>query len=180
MCDDYQIIQDVLSGKTNAFRPLVDRYRKPVLSMAFNFISDINIAEDITQDVFFTAYKKLTSFDRSQCKFSTWLFTITRNKCINVLRKKKPVYTDSLPERSFSKEPGQDLETEEFFSKLDNALDGLPAKHKRAFIFAELQKLPYEEIARIEGIRIGTVRSRVHRAKQKLAHALKDLQGDIA
>ncbi|MCK5001325.1 MAG: sigma-70 family RNA polymerase sigma factor [Anaerohalosphaera sp.] len=179
MCDENEIIQLVLTGYTDRFRLIVERYQNPVRSMVRNFFSNGNLSEDIAQEVFLAAYKNLSSFDQSRCTFSTWLFTITKYKCINVLRKKKPITAESLPERAATPNPTENLENEEFHARLDTELDNLPIKYKTIFILAEFQNQTYQQIAQIEAIKIGTVRSRLHRAKQMLAHALKDLQGDI-
>jgi len=76
MSDELRIIRDVLEGDIDSFRLLVERYQKPVIKMIRNIIEDYHICEDIGQDVFFTAYKKLSSFDPTRSNFSTWLFTI--------------------------------------------------------------------------------------------------------
>ena len=122
---------------------------------------------------FFTAYKKLASFDSARSKFSTWLFTIARNKSINFLRRKRIFSTNKLPEQADSRGPGDELARKEFFEELDRALKKLPGRQRRAFVLAEFEKLAYEDIAQIEGVPIGTVRSRINRAKKKLAARLK-------
>lgn len=179
MCDEQQITQLVLAGQTDQFRLIVERYQGPVRSMVRNFFANSNLCEDIAQEVFLAAYKNLSSFDQSRCSFSTWLFTITKHKCINVLRKKKPITAETLPEKEVNPNPTENLENEEFFAQLDAALDNLPIKYKTIFILAEFHNLTYEQISQVEAIKVGTVRSRLHRAKQMLAHALKDLQGEI-
>ncbi len=178
MTDEITLIKDVLDGNTDSFRFLVQRYQGPVISMIKNIINDHHICEDVAQDVFFTAYKKLSSFDHARSNFSTWLFTIAKNKSINVLRKKKPRSMTDLPEKIDPSNPSDNLEHKEFFDKLDQALQSLPARQKTAFVLAEFQKLTYEEIAQIEATKIGTIRSRIHRAKKKLKSALKNYAGD--
>ena len=78
MPEEIQIIKRVISGDTDSFRLLVDRYQGPIMSMIANIIADRHACEDIAQDVFFTAYRKLKSFDPARSEFSTWLFTIAR------------------------------------------------------------------------------------------------------
>jgi RNA polymerase sigma-70 factor (ECF subfamily) len=142
-------------------------------------INDSNICEDIAQDVFFAAYKKLSRFDPHRSSFSTWLFTISRNKTLNVLKKKKPLSMSQPPQIPDSRNPSSDLSKKEFFDDLDRILQSLPARQKTAFVLAEFEKLPYIEIAQIEGVRVGTIKSRINRAKNKLRSALKDLDRDI-
>ena len=176
MADEIEIIRKIRSGDTEAFKFLVERYQRPVLSMIRNILNDSHGCEDIAQDVFFAAYRKLSSFDPARSKFSTWLFTITRNKTLNLIRKKKPVFTDQLPTRTDCSNPSDALTQEDFFARLDNALQHLPPRQKRAFILAEFENLPYEDIAQIECTSLGTIKSRIHRAKKKLQKALSQFQ----
>src|SRR5512146_104676 len=96
MSEDNQTIQKILAGDTELFRLLVERYQRPVIRMVRNLTGDAVLCEDIAQDVFFTAYQKLASFNGNRSKFSTWLFTIARNKSINTLRERKVFHV--LPE----------------------------------------------------------------------------------
>ncbi len=178
MTDEITIINHVLNGDVDSFELLVQRYQRPVISMIKSLINDHHISEDIAQDVFFTAYKKLSSFDHARSNFSTWLFTIARNKTINALRRKKLFSTTRLPEKIDTNNPSDNLVHKEFFDNLDRLLQSLPTGQKTAFVLAEFQKLTYEEIAQIEGTKIGTIRSRIHRAKKKLKSALKNFTGD--
>lgn len=179
MTDEISIIKAVLEGNVESFRELVQRYEKPVIKMIKNIIDNHHICEDIAQDVFFTAYKKLASFDPARSSFSTWLFTIARNKSLNALKKKKTLAMSELPEKTDSRNPSDDLARKEIFTELDRKLQALPFKQKTSLVLAEFEKLPYEQVAQIEGVRIGTIKSRISRAKKKLRAALKNLEGDI-
>jgi RNA polymerase sigma-70 factor (ECF subfamily) len=86
MSQDSEIVRQVVNGDADAFRLLVARYNRPVISMIRNIVSDHAAAEDVAQDVFLAAYKKLSTFDNARSRFSTWLFTIARNKSINAIR----------------------------------------------------------------------------------------------
>ncbi|MHC4557786.1 MAG: RNA polymerase sigma factor [Planctomycetota bacterium] len=176
---DTDVIHQVLRGDVDSFKLLVERYHIPVIRFTQNMINDSHICEDIAQDVFLVAYKKLSRFDPHRSSFSTWLFTIARNKTLNVLKKKRPLSMSQLPQKHDSRNPSNDLSEKEFFDDFDRILKSLPAKQKTAFVLAEFEKLPYTRIAQIEGIRIGTVKSRINRAKKKLRSALEDLDGDI-
>jgi len=176
MSDELRIIRDVLEGDVDSFRLLVERYQRPVIKMIRNIIEDYHICEDIGQDVFFTAYKKLSSFDPTRSNFSTWLFTIARNKSINAIKKKKVPSVNNLPENADLSLPDDTARKEEFFNQLDKALRLLPIRQRMAFILAEFEGLPYEQIAQIEGVRIGTVKSRINRAKKKLRAVLKSFE----
>ncbi|MCP4712675.1 MAG: sigma-70 family RNA polymerase sigma factor [Planctomycetes bacterium] len=173
MFDESTIINQVLAGDAQAFSCLVHRYQKPVISMSYHILNDRHIAEDIAQDVFFTAYQKLASFDPARSQFSTWLFTITRRLSFNALKKKIPIPLAELPDKPTSSNPTENFDQKEIFTRLDHILDTLPNHQKTAFILAELENLPYTEIARLENARLGTIKSRINRAKHKIAAALK-------
>jgi len=175
MIQETQVIRQVVEGDIESFRLIVERYERPIARMIRNIINNRESCEDIAQDVFFTAYRKLASFDPVRGNFSTWLFTIARNKSINALRKKRPLSMSELPQKSDRHNPSDELAERELFDKLDAGLEALPSAQKRAFVLAEFEELSYEDIAQIEGVRIGTVKSRINRAKKKLAKALKDI-----
>jgi len=175
MTQETEVIHQVLQGEVESFRLIVERYERPIARMIRNIINNRESCEDIAQDVFFTAYRKLASFDPLRGNFSTWLFTIARNKSINALRKKRPLSMSELPQKSDRHNPSDELAERELFDKLDAGLEALPSAQKRAFVLAEFEELSYEDIAQIEGVRIGTVKSRINRAKKKLAKALKEI-----
>jgi len=179
MAEEIGIIKAVLDGDVDSFRLLVKRYEKPIIRTVRNIIDDGHICEDIAQDVFLTAYKKLTFFDPARSSFSTWLFTIARNKSLNAIKKKNPATVSNLPENSDTSSPAINLVRHELFDALDHALQTLNPKQKMAFILAEFENLPYEQIAQIEGVRIGTIKSRINRAKKKLRSVLGEFEGDI-
>lgn len=176
MTDETEIIEKIRAGDTEAFKFLVERYQRPVINMIRNMLNDPHGCEDIAQDVFFAAFRKLRSFDPARSRFSTWLFTITRNKTLNIIRKKKPVLTEQLPTQTDCSDPSDALTQKEFFLMLDNVLRQLPPRQKRAFVLAEFENLPYEDIAQIECTSLGTIKSRVHRAKKKLRKVLSQFQ----
>jgi len=175
MTQETQVILQVLQGDIESFRLIVERYERPIARMIRNIINNRDSCEDIAQDVFFAAYRKLASFDPARSNFSTWLFTIARNKSINALRKKRPLSMSELPQNSDRHNPSDELAEREFFDELDAGLEALPSAQKRAFVLAEFEELSYEDIAQIEGVRIGTIKSRINRAKKKLAKALKEI-----
>ena len=147
--------------------------------MIANLINDRHICEDVAQEVFLAAYRKLPSFDPARGSFSTWLFTIARNKSINTMKKRRIPSVSNPPENPDFSEPVDFLIRDELFVKLDHALQSLNPGHRRALILAEFENLPYEQIAQIEGVRIGTIKSRINRAKNRLKSALDGIDGDI-
>jgi len=179
MTQEQEAIHRVLQGDIESFRFVVERYERPIIRMVSNITGERESSEDIAQDVFLAAFAKLSSFDPACSTFSTWLFTIARNKSINALRKKRCRSMGELSRRPNPRPAGDELVREELFARLDRALQMLPDAQRRAFVLAEFEKLQYAQIAQIERARIGTIRSRIHRAKEKLRLALKDFGGGI-
>jgi RNA polymerase sigma-70 factor (ECF subfamily) len=172
MSDDLAVIRRVLGGDVEAFRVLVERHQGPLCGFVRNLIPDAHDAEDIAQDVFLTAYHKLGSYDPGRGAFSTWLLTIARNRCRNALKKPRPRSLDGLPDVAGHRPPDAELAEAELFRRLDRALDALPFEQKTAFVLAEMQGLSHEEVGRIEGVPVGTVKSRLSRAREKLRSLL--------
>ena len=146
--------------------------------MVRNITCDGDGCEDIAQDVFLAAYRKLGSYDCSRSRFSTWLFTIAKNRSINWLRRRRAVSMDGVGERVDATEPGAEIEHKELMAELDRCLAELSGRQRRVFVLAEFEGLGYEEIARIERTRVGTVRSRMSRARAKLRRALERFDGE--
>jgi RNA polymerase sigma-70 factor (ECF subfamily) len=178
MTEEIAVIRAVLEGDTESFRLLVHRYEKPVIRMIGNLINDRHICQDVAQEVFLAAYRNLASFEPARGSFSTWLFTIARNRSINEMKKGRTPSVGEPPERADSSGPAETLARKELFAELDQALNALSPRHRRAFVMAEFEDLPYEQIAQIEGVRVGTVKSRINRAKHRLRLALKGLDGE--
>lgn len=173
MDDDQDVIRGVLDGDVESFRVLVRRYEQPLHRLIRNLVVDAHDGEDIAQEVFLTAFRRLASYDSGQGRFSTWLFTIARNKCINAQKKRRPVLLHSLPDAALQRTPDTELSEAEWFRLLDDALDKLPLTQKTVFVLAEIQELSLEEIAQIEDVPVGTAKSRLSRAKEKLRAILR-------
>jgi RNA polymerase sigma-70 factor (ECF subfamily) len=180
MTEELDAIRRVLEGDTESFRRLVDRYAGPVLRLIRNITGDRHTCEDIAQEVFLAAYVKLATFDPNRSQFSTWLFTIARNKSVNAVKRKKPLSLAEVPEPTETRGPAQAAAAEELFAALDEALLRLPVHQRTAFVLAEFEQLPYETVAQIEGVRVGTVKSRVNRARNKLKKVLTRFEVEAA
>lgn len=178
MTEELDAIRRVLEGDTESFRRLVDRYAKPVVRLLRNVTGNSHTCEDLAQEVFLAAFVKLRTFDPDRSQFSTWLFTIARNKSVNAAKRKKPLSLADVPERLGGRGPEEEAAGGELFAALDEALLGLPVNQRTAFVLAEFERLPYETVAQIEGVRIGTVKSRVSRARNKLKKALNRFKVD--
>lgn len=176
--EDIDIVRRVVAGEVQAFRLLVERHQRAVFRMVAGFLADAHRREDAAQEAFLRAYRRLATFDPARGQFSTWLLTIARNVCRNALSSRAPLAVANPPDVADPRTPYDDLAQKEFLAELDRALAALPERQKAAFVLAELVGLPHDEIARIEGVRPGTVRSRLSRAKRKLRQTLRALQGD--
>jgi len=173
-----QIVAQVLAGKTSEFRKLVERYHQPVFRFARNLIGDEHDAEDITQEVFLAAFDHLASYNAKRASLLTWLFTIARNGCVNYLKRTRPVIDGEAIANTLPAASSDDSARNEFWSRLDEALDVLPIEQKTAFVLAEIEGLPYADIAHIEKTTLGTVKSRIHRAKQRLRAVVAPTLGE--
>jgi RNA polymerase sigma-70 factor (ECF subfamily) len=173
MIEDVDVIQRVLGGDSESFRLLVVKYQGSLFCLIRNLVPDTHDAEDVAQETFLAAYGGLASYDPDRAAFSTWLFTIARNKCRNVRKRRRPIVVDDLPEAAAFPAPDAGLAEAEWFRQLDEALAALPFEQKTAFVLSEIQELPLEEVARIEGVPLGTVKSRISRAKDKLRSLLR-------
>lgn len=178
MVSEVQIIARVLAGNTSEFRTLVEQYHRPVLRFARNMIGNEHDAEDITQDVFLAAFDHLATYNSRQATLLTWLFTITRNRCVNSLKRKRPIIDGEAIANTEPMTGSDNAGREEFWNRLDEALDALPIDQKSAFVLAEIEGLPYADIAHVERTTLGTVKSRIHRAKQRLRAVLAPTLGE--
>jgi RNA polymerase sigma-70 factor (ECF subfamily) len=170
--EDRELVKRVLAGQTDDFRTLVDRHQQPIFRFASGFLGNREEAEDVTQEAFLAAFANLSGYDSSRAAFSTWLFTIAHNRCINLLKRTRPIALNELDSIGdvTSTDP---IVRQELSQQLDRALASLPVEQRSAFVLAEIEELPYSEIALIERTSLGTVKSRIHRAKQRLQSLLK-------
>jgi len=168
--EELHLIRRVLDGEINAFEHLVLHYQDRLLRMIATLLNDERrLAEDLAQTVFVEAFRRLKSFDPSRSRFSTWLYMIARSRSINALQKMRPTLLAELPERE---SPAPDPTHRENLKTLDLALHQLPEKQKRAFTLVALEDLSYAEAAQIETTTIGTIKSRVSRAREFLKACL--------
>ena len=173
MHDGQDIIDRVLAGETGAFRLLVESHQRLVFQFARNMLRSVEDAEDLTQEVFLAAFQNLVSFNEKKGRLATWLLTIARNRCCNHLKRRQTVTPGDVDAPDRSLPPDAAAVTCEVWQQLSVALDTLPLEQRTAFVLAEIQELPHAEIALIEGIELGTVKSRVSRARERLRQALK-------
>ncbi len=177
---DSRLIEATLAGDKDAFGELVLRYQDRLAGALHHRLGSFHDARDVAQDAFILAYQKLNTF-RQDSSFYAWLFRIAHNAAINSRRKKslKPVSLNSADSdgdfstspRS-SDEPGLPLESLESTQRIREALEQLPADYREALVLKELDGFRYEEIATVLNCPVGTVRSRIFRARQLLRERL--------
>ncbi len=187
---DLEIINRVRAGDVDAYGVLVKRYQDRIYSVVFNYIHNREDASDIVQDSFVKAYMKLQTFD-SESAFYTWLYRIAINAAIDHIRKKKSRNVESLDDDKFtesnfepvSKDGSADPERVAIRSEqaaiLRKALDSLSDKLKAVAVLHDVEGLSQEEVAQVLGIPVGTVKSRVSRARAELRYFLRSQVGEM-
>jgi len=170
--EDEELVRRVILGDLDAFRHLVTRYQDPVLRLVRSLSRAPAECEDLAQDIFVPAYLALPDFEAERGHFRSWLCAIARSRCVNQQRKLAPLLVDELPPQIEQRTPCDSLVERELFRRLDRALDALPDAQRTAFVLRELVGLTSDEVAQIEAVDIGTVRSRLSRAKAQLRAAL--------
>jgi RNA polymerase sigma-70 factor (ECF subfamily) len=172
--EDRELVSRVLAGRTDDFRVLVERHQVSVFRFASALVENREEAEDATQEAFLAAFANLSDYNSSRAAFSTWLFAIARNRCINLLKRNRPIALNE-PDSVIDVTSADPIVSQELSQQLDRALAALPVEQRSAFILAEIEQLPYAEIAQIERTSLGTVKSRINRAKQRLQSLLEPI-----
>ena len=173
MTDD-ETIRRVLAGETNCFGLLVEKYQTKVVGMIFSMTRDHHLSEDLGQEVFVAVYRSLETFDSARSQFSTWLYRIAKNKSLNALKKKQPIFLREVPDATSPGGVHEEVATAELHAEFDRILAGMPVRQRLAFVWAEIEQLSYQDIAEIEGTSVGAVKSLINRARQHFQEALKE------
>jgi len=182
---DREKVKAAQSGDREAFDFLVEKYKDIVYAVAYRFAHDPDLALDLAQDSFIRAYRGIRSF-KGRSSFSTWLYRVAMNTCIDYTRKRsRSVDSQTVPEEvaefaeSEPLEPDGELAPDEralsgeLGEKIQEAIDALPEYHKSVFVLYEIEGMSYKEIAEVVGCSIGTVMSRLHYARKKLQRMLR-------
>jgi RNA polymerase sigma-70 factor (ECF subfamily) len=181
--DDRRLISECLNGRSAAYGVLVRRYQDRLYNTVFRLLGNTEDAQDVIQDSFISAYQSLNSF-KGDSLFFTWLYRIAMNAAISLKRKKRTavsldsgskldIVIDPL-DQSLDNQPGDALERHEDECRLQEALDRLSAEHRTVIVLKDIDELKYEEIAEIVGVPVGTIRSRLHRARLELRDLLQE------
>ncbi|MBN2508451.1 MAG: sigma-70 family RNA polymerase sigma factor [Verrucomicrobia bacterium] len=176
----------VKRGDREAFAELVDKFKQPVMNLIYRTVHDLTEAEDLTQNVFVQVYKSAHRYEVS-AKFSTWLFTIARNLCLNEIRRRSRHPAESL-ERAASDQdalPARQIEDSrvrpapegvllaELEEKIEAALSALPENQRTAILLCRQEAFSYDDIARVLGCSVSATKSLIHRGRETLKQRLK-------
>ena len=183
MADDVRTIDPRVDkarqGDVAAFEQLVREHYGAVYAVARGITGRDGDAEDATQDTFVRAWRAMPTF-RGDAKFSTWLHRIATNVSLTLVTRRKDKATDDIPDSaSMATSPESRLEDRERLSIVHSTMEQLPADARAAFVLRDVQGLTYDEIAETLGISLSAVKSRIFRARQTIADALRtfDMQG---
>lgn len=173
---DLDLVARAAQGDESAFAALVRRNADAVYGHALRFFGDRQSAEDATQEVFIKVFKTIATFD-GRAAFSTWLFRVTRNVCLDMVRsgRRTPQPVDPA---TFEPNPRADFSDDvAFAAMLDTAIRALPPEDREALGAVSVFGLSYQEAAEAMGVPVGTVKSRVFRARRTLAGLLSGWEG---
>lgn len=190
---DWELIELFRKGNEEVFEEIVRRYQKKVYNTTYRMMGNHEDASDLAQEAFIRIYRNLRSF-QGKSSFSTWLFTITTNVCRDELRKRqRRLQAQSLSEPvqfddgEVEREIADDSMAPEVMSlhremqdEIQAVIEQLPSEQKEAIILREFQGLSYEEIAEISGVAVGTIKSRISRARQSMKKELSTLIASIS
>jgi RNA polymerase sigma-70 factor (ECF subfamily) len=183
---DAALMLRVSQGDTAAFTELVEKYKQPVMNLAYRTLRDATEAEDLAQNVFVQVFKSAARY-KSTAKFSTWLFTIARNLCLNEIRRRSRHPAESLdaPHPEQEDQPLHQFEDKKTFSppesmlqgelaeNIERALADLPENQRSAILLCRQDELSYQEIAEVLGCSVSATKSLIHRGRETLKERLK-------
>ncbi len=189
--EDVELIHLAMNGESKAYDKLMKKYRKSVYYLILKMIRYTNDAEDITQETFTKAFSSLDKYD-SKFAFSTWLYKIASNACIDFIRKKKldtmSISVGVLMDDESTMEiqikdsnliPDAEMFKTERNEYLNKAIEQLPEKYKILIDLRYFKELSYDELAEKMDLPLGTVKAQLHRAKELLNEALSNIEHDI-
>jgi RNA polymerase sigma-70 factor (ECF subfamily) len=173
---DAELVARVRQGDEAAFEQLVLRHQRYVFNLAYRVLGDSAEAEDVTQEAFVRVWRGLSSF-RGQARFTTWLYRIVHNLCLNRLPglQRELLQAEPLEEVLASPDPSPaDLfDARERLAFLHAQLDQLPEKYRLVLTLRYLQHLSYDEVAAVLNVPMGTVKTHIHRARRLLRERLR-------
>ena len=191
---DKELVRLCREGDERAAREILDRFQRPVFSIVFRMVHDRELAEDLAQDAFIRTLNNLDRYDPSY-KFSSWLFKIAYNLTVDHLRKREldTVSIHGAPDavtedrqaataialESREERPDERLEARELGEEIETAIGRLRPEYRTAILLRHVEGRPYDEIAEIMDIPLGTVKTYIFRARRELRDALEPLVEDV-
>jgi RNA polymerase sigma-70 factor, ECF subfamily len=175
--DDFSLIKRFIDGDESVFSELLKRHKEKVRNIIYLTLSNTEGVDDIAQEVFITVYRHLKNF-RFESQFTTWLYRITINKCKDHLRKKniRSIFLPLKDEEPVFESINEDTDIKHI---VRNAIATLPDKLRIPLVLKDLEGFSYQEIADTMECEIGTVKSRIFRARESLKKILKPLEKEL-
>jgi len=179
------LVRRAAAADQGAFEELYRRHVKKIYNLVFRMVGTLQEAEDVTQEVFYQAYKNLPRFE-GRSKFYTWIFRIATNVCLQYLkrhvRQKRETLVEDVPDpapdsstlRGTMPSPDSEVETKAFYEALEKAVLRLPPNQRAVMVLGPLQGHSYEEIAQILGTTEEVIKGRLHRARENIREFLKE------
>jgi RNA polymerase sigma-70 factor, ECF subfamily len=162
---DPRTLERARSGDLHAFEELVRAYQAEVFRFAWHLTRDRSLAEDVTQETFLRTFRFMGGF-RGEQRFGSWLFSIARNCAMDVLRRTRAPLPEDVPAGTVADASAR--------AELNAALRSVTAEHRETFLLVEVFGMSYQEAADVLGVAVGTVKSRMFRARQALCAAIAD------
>lgn len=181
---DRELVERALLGEEEAYRWLVDRFKRPIYSVLMRLVNDSGLAEDLTQETFIKAFRFLSSYDQER-RLASWLFRIAHNTALDHLRRKRPatvtLETEDQDEGSLMAvledetvaRPERAAEGKQQVRHLEAALAELSLDEREIILLRFSEGLSYQEIADVTGVAMGSVKTHIHRGRKRLAAALR-------
>lgn len=190
---DQEVVRHAVAGREAAYRELIRRYQRPVFSLVYRMVRDRELAEDLTQETFVKVLNAIDSY-RPEYRFSSWIFKIANNASIDHLRRRgldtlsldgsphaetaEAIEATTLQVGDTAESPLEEVANRELGDQIEAAINTLRPEYRSCIILRHIEGRPYEEIAEILELPLGTVKTYIHRARNELRILLADTRED--
>ena len=190
---DQEVVRHAVLGREAAYRELIRRYQRPVFSLVFRMVRDRELAEDLAQETFVKVLNAIDSY-RPEYKFSSWIFKIANNAAIDHLRRRnldtlsldgsphaetaEAIEATTLQISDGAESPLDEVANRELGSRIERAINRLRPEYRNCILLRHVDGRPYEEIAEILDLPLGTVKTYIHRARNELRILLAESRDD--
>lgn len=190
---DQEVVRHAVIGREAAYRELIRRYQRPVFSLVFRMVRDRELAEDLAQETFVKVLNAIDTY-RPEYKFSSWIFKIANNAAIDHLRRRnldtlsldgsphaetaEAIEATTLQISDTQESPLEEVASRELGAQIEFAISRLRPEYRSCIILRHIDGRPYEEIAEILDLPLGTVKTYIHRARNELRILLADMRDD--